>query len=273
MKKYFQVSRNVLLIFAPVLASTVVTASPTQAATVALANTQLFLSRFSQNPISGFTITDTKTTAISQGGIVTTNANANSFIQPNPTVGLTVSNSLGSGKNGAYSGQAISNSAIRGDFQIPDNTLFYFDFNASSLFFKSIDDAQREKADSSGNISFFLIDTATNQTLDYFNFEGSLGTGNNPDTIKYNTSANIFLTNTIPVNNYGGNQKFINSFVAGSVQRYFPNRTNVALVGVNQNIVSVDPSTPVPEPSITLGFFCSGVFGIILKRKRQKTAQ
>ncbi|MBD6616486.1 hypothetical protein FNW02_11710 [Komarekiella sp. 'clone 1'] len=266
MKTYLQFVKRLLLVVTPLLTSSVVAALPTQAATLALSKGELLFTNFSQSPLSTLTITDTNAEAIFQGGDVATIADAEASFTVFPPEAFNSSFSLAEGVNTDYSGFAESEASLIGSFSVEADKSFFFDFKAFLALQTSIDAAPQENAKAIGDMSWVLFDIDNNKVLDSFNIAGGLFTEDNNDFLKVNNSKNIVISNQKSESSFGGKEEFATVLVQGSLQRTFANTTNVALVEVKRNQVTV--KAPEPSDNIAL-LISSGVIGIALKYRRK----
>ena len=269
MKHYLQLTKQFLLVITPLLASSVLAASPSLAATFASLQGEFEFTGFSQSPSRVSTSTDSNTSTIGPSDSVIALAQAQAFfVQKFPAQAFNTSLSLAFGENEPSSeGQAESEASLLGVFNVKANTTFSFDFAGSLNLLTSIDNPPSDNARASGDISFTLFDTATNDILEFFSLWGNLNTKGNDDFITYEKSDNVTLNNLDRVSNFGGTQESATASVEGFVKRTFASPTNLALIEVKSNKVTVK----TPEPSINLAIFLScGAVGLVLKRKRQE---
>jgi hypothetical protein len=266
MNQYQQFAKKFGLFITPLLTSSVFAASPSQAATFALSQGQLLFTNFSQSPLGTLTLTDTNAQVITQGGEVAAAADAQALFRVSPPEAFNSSLSLARGMNNDYLGLAESQADLIGSFSIEGDKSFYFDFTAFLDLQTSIDAPPKENVKAIGDISWVLLDTDNNKILDFFNIEGNLFTQGNDDFLEVNNSENIAIINQKIESNFGDNQEFATVIVQGSLQRSFANTTNIYLVEVKRNKVTVQ----APEPSDNVALLiCGGVIGIALKRQRK----
>ncbi|MBW4683975.1 MAG: hypothetical protein KME40_02505 [Komarekiella atlantica HA4396-MV6] len=266
MNKYLQSVKQFLLVVTPLLTSSVVAASPAQAATFALSKGELLFTNFSQSPLSTLTITDTNTKSIFQGGDVATIADAQASFKVSPPEVFNSSLSLAEGVNTDYSGFAESQAGLIGSFSVEADKSFFFDFKAFLALQTSIDAPPKENARAIGDMSWVLFDIDNNKVLDSFNISGNLLTEGNNDFLEINNSDNIVISNQKSESSFGGKEEFATVLVQGYLQRSFTKTTNIALVEVKRNQVVV--KAPEPSDNIVL-LISSGVIGIALKRRRK----
>ncbi len=270
MKQYQAFTKGFLLLLTPCIASSILAASPSQAATLARSEGVLEFTRFSQSPSGTGTATNTNTVTIANNGMVNAFANAEAtFIVAPPTASnSSLSQAFGEGRN--YLGLAESEATVIGNFDVDANTPFSFDFTSSLNLETSIDNPQAENARAAGDISLALLDTASNSTIDFFSLMGNLTTPGDDDFIVYQKSNNIALNNPLTTHDIGGNQEFARVSVQGSLQRYFDSKTSLSLIEVKRNQARV--TAPEPSTCVALLFSCS-VIGVASKgRRKEKTS-
>jgi hypothetical protein len=269
-KHYLQFVKKLSLLVTPFLACSVFAISPSRAATFASFEGELVFTNFSHNASETFANADINTISISKGGNgnVTTTADADGFLGTLPTSGFNSSSSLATGVNKDYQGFAVSEASLRGIFDIEENTLFSFDFVANLQMEASIDNSRGENAQAKGQLFFALLDIAQNSILDIFSIGGDLAVQRENDFFEHEQSDNVTLNYADYEFNFNDNQKLATVSAEGSLQRFFANRTSVALIGFKSSEVRVS----APEPSTCMALlFCGGVIGAAIKRKRQNT--
>ncbi len=266
MNKNLRLIQTFFLVTTPILASSILGISSAKAATFALSNSEVEFGNFSQAPSSVGTFTGAETLTIGNGGSVVAIAEAEAFFLQAPPFATNSNLSLAFGENQDYLGLAETESEIRGNFDIEADTNFYFDYSAFLNLETSIDNPPAENARASGDISFFLYDIDNETVLDYFSLVGNLVTEGDNDFIALQKSDNVNVVQKIGQPNFGGKEESLIAFVEGSVDRYFADDTNLALLEVKRNRVRVT----APEPSISLALLVSsGVIGVVLKRRRK----
>lgn len=268
MKHYLQLTKQFLLVITPLLASSVFATSPSLAATFASSQGEFEFTGFSQSPSRVSTSTNSNTLPIEPSDSVIALAQVQAFfVQKFPAQAFNTSLSLAIGGNVPSEGQAESKASLLGVFNVKANTAFSFNFAGSLNLLTSIDNPPVENARASGDIYFALFDTANNDILEFLNLSGNLITKGNDDFITYEKSDNVTLNNLDRVTNFGGTQESAAVSVDGFVKRTFASPTNLALIQVKSNKVTVK----TPEPSTSLAFLLScGAVGLVLKRKRQE---
>ncbi|MBD2605817.1 hypothetical protein H6G81_15150 [Scytonema hofmannii FACHB-248] len=266
MKKYIKFCKRVLLLATPAIASSMLAISPSKAATFASSQGQFIFTQFSQSPTATSTNTDTETLVIGIGnGMATAFAEAEAAFIVSPPIALNSSLSIALGEGRDYLGLANSQATVIGNFDVDANTNFSFDFLGNLTLLTSIDNPPAENARAFGDISFALFDTNNNSLLDIFSVAGNLTTEGDEDFIGVQKSDNVIFINRGSNFNFGGQEEFITASFAGSLQRYFPNQTNLTLIEVKRNQARVS----VPEPSTNVAaILVAGVIGVALKRKK-----
>ncbi|MBR8837222.1 MAG: PEP-CTERM sorting domain-containing protein [Stigonema ocellatum SAG 48.90 = DSM 106950] len=268
MKQYFRFVKCFLLLATPAIASSVLAMSPSQAATLALADANLEVINFSQSPSDTSVETITNTVTVAKNGIVGAMAVAEpTFIVAPPTASnSSLSQAFGQGTD--YLGLAESEAKFLGFFDVNANTSFSFNFNANLNLQTSIDNPPGENARAAGNISLALLNTANNDMLDFFSLTGNVATPGDSNFIAFQNSDHVTLTNPpVTKSDFGGNQESATASVHGSLQRSFANETTLALVELKRTQARV----VAPEPSTTLALLiCGGVVGVALLKQRRK---
>ncbi|MBW4433897.1 MAG: hypothetical protein KME28_19840 [Pelatocladus maniniholoensis HA4357-MV3] len=296
MKRYLYLgfAKQFVLMVTPIVASSVLASSPSQAASLAFAQEELNFTNFSQ----GFGIIDRQNQANTNASTFTDDATVltiNRQVQTDftftpPQAYTQVGLSLASGQGTSYFGTADTLGGIVGNFDINAGESFSFDFTAYLNLGTSIDDPPQENAKAIGDISFLLFDTSdiersnisnfvadilsgnqiiNKDPLDYFSLIGNINTAGNDDFLTYENSQNVSLVNKLDTS-FTGNQETATASINGYYKRSFENKTNLTLVAVRKSQVKV----AAPEPSTYLGsilFF--GLGAIALKGKRKLSQQ
>jgi hypothetical protein len=204
----------------------------------------------------------------SEGSSVAATVEANALFS---TFSPLVSNRLSTqaiGDQGAnYQGIAQGSSTIVGQFlidNIPENNVFSFNFNLSSVLQAFVENPERERAQATANISFLLLGGTSedDQTvLDSFSVSSKLTKTQNFYENSFSTqkSSNFTLNLFETASDQSSNQ--IN--ILGSYQRNFSTPTYLTLVEVKQT----EATTNVPEPLTTVGAGTAALFGAVFKRK------
>lgn len=268
MKKYSKLLKKFLLLTTPVIASSVLFSTASQAATFAYSDGNVAFTDFSQSPSNVVTdrSTETLTLDVDGGGTVGAIAEAQAYFLIEPAVAVNSSLSAAFGQNQDYLGVAESEASVIGNFDVDANTNFSFDFFSNLELATSIDDSPKEKARVSGDISFALIDRESNDVLDFFNVVGNITTQGDNDFVAFQKSDNVTINQKFGAPGFGGLQEFLTVSIEGSLQRFFTNETSFSLVELKRNRARVT----APEPSSTLAFLlCSGFIGVALKRRHK----
>ncbi|GAX39884.1 hypothetical protein NIES4075_08460 [Tolypothrix sp. NIES-4075] len=270
MKQYKKFFKGILLLATPMVASSILATSPSQAATLAFSKGALNFTRFSQSPTATSTDVDTESLVIGIGsGMATAFADAEATFIVSPPTASNSSLSLALGKGRDYLALGNSQATVIGNFDVDANTNFSFDFLGNLTLATSIDNPPAENARAFGDIFFALFDTNNNSILDFFSVAGNLTTEGDDDFIAAQKSDNVTFINRGSNFNFGGKQEFIAASFGGSLQRYFPNQTNLTLIEVKRNRATVK----APEPSTSLALIlCGGVVSVVWKRRRKPTA-
>lgn len=267
MNENFKLIKNFLIVSAPILASSVLGISPSKAATFAFSNSEVELTNFSQMPSNVSTALDGDTLTVSKGGMVEAISDADAeFFQAQPSANNSAL-SLAFGESQDYLGFAEVEAEVLGNFDLKANTNFSFDFTSFLSLMTSIDNPPIENARASGDISFLLLDIDNNTTLDFFNLTGNLVTEGDNDFITLQKSDSVTINQALANSDFGGKEESLIASVGGSVERFFTNETNLALIEIKRNRVRVT----APEPSINLALLISGsAIGLALKNRRRK---
>ena len=266
MKQYVRFVKHFLLLATPAIASSVLATSPSQAATFAVSSGNFNFTDFSQSPSATLSDTNTNTLAIANGGAVAAFANADAKFVVAPPEASNSSLSIALGENRDYLGLANSEATVIGKFDVAANTSFSFNFTGDLNLQTSIDNPPEENARASGDISFVLLDTASQKVLDFLSLAGSVITQGDSNFIATQNSDNVTLSNISEDHKFEQKQGFATASVEGSLQRSFDDKTSLALVEVKRTQARVQ----APEPSTNLALvISSGLVGVILRGKRK----
>jgi hypothetical protein len=268
MKQYKKIVKGILLLATPMVASSILATSPSQAATLASSSGTLNFTRFSQSPTATSTKTDIEALVIGIGsGMAAAFADAKAAFIVSPPTASNSSLSLALGEGRDYLGLANSQATVIGNFNVDAGTNFSFDFLGNLTLATSIDNPPAENARAAGDISFALFDRTNKSLLDFFSVAGNLTTEGDDDFIGVQKSDNVTFTNRDTNFNFGGKQEFATASFQGSLQRYFPNQTNLTLIEVKRNRARVS----VPEPSTNIAaILVAGVVSVALKRQKSQ---
>lgn len=265
MSKYLNFSKLFSIVSTSLVASSVLISSPASAATFASSQGIFKFTDFSQIPTDVFADTNTNTVAIAKIGPVNADATADALFEAASLQASNSSLSSASGTGRDYLGLGESFAAIRGTFDLAENTTFSFNFTGDLTLETSIDDPAAETAKASGNVFLGLFDVSTNSLLDFFNLTANLDTSNSSDFLNFDKSNQITISNPVYTLNTGEKKESAQASVKGSFQRTFTNKTNLALVEFKVNKATVS----IPEPSNLIAvLFFGGVISVARKRKR-----
>lgn len=272
MKQYMKSVMRFLALATPAIATSILATSPSQAATIAYSESRFNINNFSSSPLSVRTLTDTVTEAISTGGQVSADANAEAKF--NVDANNSASNwsfSQAEGQGYGYTGSAESLAAIIGyDFTVDKE--FSFDFSGLFNLETSIDDALTERANARGEFLYELYDSDSGNLLDSFKIYGNLSTLGNNDAFVFEPSSSITFdsSQTSIDKSFGGTQEYASTSFKGKYSRTFDQSTRLTLVESKSNQVNV---YTVPEPSTILGsLFSCTMLGAASIRKRKKAS-
>jgi len=263
-------AKRFLLSTAPLVATSVLVASPSIAATFASSESYFELDSFSHNPGSLGTLAVTETLTVAEYGVVEATGDAVAFFgydanevnQENSNVspvGFNHSLSQAKGEGTGYSGVAQSGAEVTGyNFLVNAGETFSFGFRGFLKLFTSIDTPKTERARASGGSFFQVYDTSDENNwtlLDSFNIFANIFTsekGNGDFISQPQYSGNIALNPGGTNVNYGfgGNNEFANAYFDGSYSRTFENATSLTLVEAKGNYAKAEG---VPEPSFMIG--------------------
>lgn len=126
--------------------------APSSAAIIAGSAAEVSMDNFSHRPTDTGTFTNTSTKAITNEGIVISEANANAVFVSNcqQLFAANLSESTVKGDGSEYSGLAQSQAAVVGDFSIDAKETFSFTVQAILNLFTSVDNRQSERASAKG---------------------------------------------------------------------------------------------------------------------------
>jgi hypothetical protein len=280
-------TQRFFLLVTPLIATSSLVTSPTQAATLASSQGEFYLKNFSLDPEVTATVNNAN---ISLNGEVsaTNNANIDFLLEPPKVINKSLSQAFGQNKN--YLGLANAEGKVLGNFFVDAGDSFSVDFTAFLDLETSID-KPAENAKASADISFLLFDTndiadpsllddffdrllsditpnIKKTPLDFFYLNGTLNSFNDNDFIRSQRSQNITLSKQDTQFNFGGNAEFATASFTGSLKRSFATPTNLTFIQVRRTQVKV--SVPEPSTSLALLFLCALV-AVAAKAKLKKT--
>ena len=255
-----------ILVAAPVLASSALAVSPSRAATFASSTAEFEFENFSQPPSGTLSFADTNTFSFEENGIAEATADAKAIFLQSSEGGASFNFTEAFGDNQEYLAFAESESELIGYFEIEADNSFSFDFTADLELVTSIENPP-ENARAGGEIFFLIFDIDNNSVLEFFNLTGNLTTEGDNDFVALQASNNINFNQESVNPNFGGLEESLEVSVGGSYQRVFTNDTNLALIQSKRNRVLVT----APEPSASLALLLSsGVIGAIVKFRKRK---
>lgn len=257
-----------LLLVAPLATGLSAGIAPSNAATLANSAAEVTIDNFSHRPWDTGTLSVTNTDTVSFDGFAIAEANANAVFIANcqQLLAQNLSESIVSGGGDRYAGVAQSQASVIGNFDIGVQETFSFAFQAVLHSLISVDRPESERASTSGQISFWLIDTVTSILLDSFELVSGLHSANG---ILLNVSGTDgFYPQTI---NFGflseGSATQSVLYASGVYARTFNSPTQLRLVEVKNNIAEV-AAEPVPEPSTIFGSLM--FLGLLFKSRKLK---
>jgi|GEM_PF-5537755 len=267
MKNWMKLVKRCLLFATPALATTMLTTSPSQAATFASSETTYRLDNFSHNPLDIWTITDAVTDAVSVRGQVSADANANAdfntFLDPALSFASNRAFSTANGNGNEYLGFGQSFAQSLGfDFLIAAGETFTFDYSGLLNLVASVDNQAIESASADGLIEYRLLDNATGALVDFFQVARSITGVGTQNAVPSPRIASAAFNPTTTSDSF-------RTTVNGRYSRTFNNATSLTLVAFNASQSTVQ----APEPGSILALvFCSGTVAVALKRKEKTPA-
>jgi hypothetical protein len=268
MKTPLFTAQRLFWVLAPLAASSAIASLPSQAATLAFSQSTVDFSNFSQSPNVTDTFTDTDTLVISTGGNALASAIAEAQFTVFPPVASNITNSTTTGEGIGYSGQAISEARIIGQFLV--ETQFSFDFQATLNLATAIDDASFETAEAFGALGFSLLDSSNPNApvlIDQFSLLGSLPKLDNSDVFRLQPGNHIVLGGSTTLQTTSGEKsESAEALITGFYQRSFASPTSITLVENKFNQANVQS---VPDPSTVLGTLSFTIAVLVRKMGRK----
>ncbi|NMG21605.1 hypothetical protein DP116_19985 [Brasilonema bromeliae SPC951] len=280
MKQYLRFAKRFGLLFTPLVATSVLFTSPSQAATFAFSDGELSLTDF-----NGILSTEFNSDNNGETKGITLGKNDFVNLQNIPTVETSnsppkaftdvVSSVSGEGRN--YTGFVKSDSEIVGNFDIGAGKTFSFNFSSFLNLGTQIDASPVENAQAKGDIAFYLYDTSNipEQTLpdlitglldnpnsikktplSFFSLAGNINTLGNDFLINKNSS-DITLSESYKEVDLEGNEEKTLAEFRGYFQRYFEKQANITLIATRRSQARV--TAPEPSTSLALVLF----FGLL----------
>lgn len=262
--KFFSVVAPAVTLFSSV--------SPSFAATFANAQTLTSIFEFSHTPTNIATFTDTQTVAIARRGFAATFASANanfdvdSCLEPSTclTEATSYSEAQALGNGQEYLGLAKGTAILAGyQFQISENSEFYFEFYSILNLEVSQNLISKEFAKARNNIGFYLFEDSSQTLLDFLTLNSSLNSANQYDvSIQHSNGFNLFSSS---LNQVGGNLVSNSLLLSGLYSRQFnqPQSLTLMTVQVSSTIVQA------PEPSTSVCLLVFGALGTALGLKNK----
>ncbi|WP_088242278.1 hypothetical protein [Calothrix rhizosoleniae] len=291
-------SKRLSFLLTPIVATSVLAASPSQAATFSFAQAELTITGLTAESDFIDSLNEAEIDAISKNEdapveVINSPAVVNiTNTPPEPIEIDTFATSEAFGENKDYLGTGNTNAKIVGNFDVAQGEEFAFNFEAFVDLETRIDDSSIESAQAEGEIGFWLFDTTglsdkeleelsdnlltadTNnsfidQALEYFTLVGNLNTLGDGDTLTSKKSDKILVTFEDQVVDFDkeAENEFATAVVEGSLQRTFNKKSNLTLFATRRTLVKV----AAPEPSTDLALLISGTLAAIAATyKRQK---
>lgn len=255
LKLTLQRRRQWLLIVPSFITTSVLTAIPTNAATLAFSEAEIKLNNFSNSGTIEL-VNQANISGETNGGIFGAQNNASNNSTASPLEVKSSAFSLAFGENRDYEGTAEAQARVLGNFDIDAGQLFSFDFSATLNLETEIDDPLSEQANARSDISFYLFDAVNipqvnlqdyfkYQPLDYFTLNANVNTFGQ-DFLNSQRSSGVSFTNENKQTIFGTNQETASAIIQGKLQRSFTNKTNITLVALRQTKSQVK----VPEHSM-----------------------
>jgi hypothetical protein len=267
MKPYPRFSRQWLLMVPPFLATSILTNFPTSAATLALSQSNLYLTNFSQNVTTIELVNQANISGKTNGGIFAAQNNANNNYSVAPPEISSSAFSLAFGNKSNYAGKAQTQAQVVANFDVDAKEYFNFDFTVSLTLQTHIDNLLLEHANAKGDISLLLFDTTTvpvdeirnffssfispktgkikYNPLDFLAINANLNTPGFLDYIDSQHSQNITFNQQLRKPDFSGNNENASILVKGSLKRYFEQKSNLTILALRRNQTYVS----VPEPT------------------------
>jgi hypothetical protein len=262
--KFFSVVAPAVTLFSSV--------SPGFAATFANAQTLTSIFEFSHTPTNIATFTDTQTVAIARRGFAATFASANanfdvdSCLEPSTclTEATSYSEAQALGNGQEYLGLAKGTAILAGyQFQISENSEFYFEFYSILNLEVSQNLISKEFAKARNNIGFYLFEDSSQTLLDFLTLNSSLNSANQYDvSIQHSNGFNLFSSS---LNQVGGNLVSNSLLLSGLYSRQFNQPQSLTLMTVQVSSTIVE----APEPSTSVCLLVFGALGTALGLKNK----
>ena len=290
-------SKRLSLLLTPIVATSVLAASPSQAATFSFAQAELTITGLTAESDFIDSLNEAEIDAISQSEnapveVINSPAVTNVVNTPPEPVEIdTFATSEAFGENRDYLGNGNTNSKVVGNFDVAQGEEFAFNFEAFVDLETRIDEPGTESAQSQGEVGFWLFDTTglsdkdveelsdnllspnTNnnfldRALEYFTLGGKLNTSGDGDALSSNKSDNVFLSFEDEVVDFDGvsQNEFATAVIEGSLLRTFDKKSNLTLFATRKTLVKV----AAPEPATDLALLVSGTLAAIAASYKRK---
>ncbi|NMG08015.1 hypothetical protein DP117_14395 [Brasilonema sp. UFV-L1] len=268
MNKYLGFGKRFSVLCTPLVATSVLFTSPSQAATFAFSDGELSLTNFSgilSTEFSSNNNAETEGITLGKDDFVDLQNNPVVETSSSPPKASTDVFSSVSGEGRNYTGLVKSHSGIVGNFNIGAGQTFSFDFSSFLSLGTEIETSPVENAQANGDIAFYLFDTSdiseqalpnfltglledsssiNNNSLSFFSLTGSVSTVGD-DFLLTQNSSDITVTDTYTKVDFEGNEESALTELTGSFQRYFEKNTNVTLIATRRSQARVT----APEPA------------------------
>ncbi|MDJ0795928.1 MAG: PEP-CTERM sorting domain-containing protein [Calothrix sp. MO_167.B12] len=291
-------AQRLSLLLAPVVATSVLAASPSKAATLSFSQAELTISDLTAQSSFLDSLNEADTDAISKdenAPVEVINSPAavnitNKILEPIKIETFAISEAFGQNKD--YLGTGNTNAKIVGNFDVAQGEQFAFSFEAFVDLETRIDTPSIENAQARAEVGFWLFDTTglnekdlenfsdnlfadtninfADRALEYFTLGANLNTLGNDDNISSNKSDNIFLNVQEKVVDFEEDNlnEFTTALFQGSLERTFDKESKLTLFATRRTQVRV----AAPEPSTSLALLISGALAAIASNyKRKKT--
>lgn len=263
-----------LLLIASAVTTTMVMPASSYAATLSFSQLNFNLEDFNLTPLENNNSNFGDNVAISGDETSTVTAEFDGGLDlifdgtSNLITGSPQSQAMGEGNN--YFGLSPLSSQAVGDFSIAANESFRFDFQASLNVENTVTLPDTGSVQTLAGASFFLVDTDTEEILDFFRVVGEVKTNllggenlDNEDVLFREGSPNVSFSQAVLDDSFGGLEESAQATVTGSFNRVFETDTDFTLFvnSVNRSCVQAPiTSTPceqkIPEPSTVGALAC-----------------
>jgi len=281
-----EIKTKLLFLGTSALSSNLVITPTSYATTTSLSELNFDLKDFNQIPLENnnsnagdnIAISGNKTSTVTakfDGGLDFVVNNSTNFI-----TGDSQSQAFGEGTK--YFGISPLSSQALGNYSLGGNESFSFEFEATLKINNSVTTPDTGSIHTLAGASFFLVDSKTQDTLDFFRVVGDVKTNllggentTNQDILFREGSSNVSFIQAQADKSFGGLTESAQANVTGSFNRFFDTPTDFTLYvnTINRSCVQTpvvaNPCVQIPEPS-TIGALACGVvwLGILRFAKR-----